>query len=90
MPLHCNGFDIPTIQDALAKISNKRTTPHISNEMVAKTIKRLEGNQFKKCIISYPANGVWFYFTLSKKQVRHNPCSRFIKWVRGCFIKKDI
>ncbi len=62
----------------------------LPDELVGRAVKSLARREFEKRTISNPSNGNQVNFIMSEAKVRHNPCSGIIKWVRGCFIKKNI
>ena len=56
-------------------------------ELVNKAIRLVERGKFEKCTIRYPKHGVEINIFAPPKPIRHHSCARFIKWVRGCYLK---
>src|SRR3990167_5222325 len=90
----CNRINISTVKTnrkELRGILLQRGFPEsLSNEMVDKAITELERGRFEKCTFRYAINGIECHITFCKKQIRHHPLTRLIKWISWCFFKKVI
>ncbi len=82
--------NIPAIQSNSSQETGWEFLYDLPDEVVGQAVKRLVRGELEKRTICNPSNGLKVDFFMSKKQVRHNPCSRFIKWIRSCFIKENI
>lgn len=89
-----NRFNIPSvpieseiIRRTLHDFGFPENLPH---GLVDKTVARLERREFEKCVIRYPKHGLEVILALPKEPIRYNPCARFIKRIRRCYLKASI